>query len=741
MRRIDDIVEIVQPYYRHADIHLLDTAYVFAAKVHKGQIRLSGAPYLSHPLEVASILAEMRMDAPSVITGLLHDVVEDTDTTIQQIEDLFGPEIAMLVDGVTKFSKIQFRSREEYQAENLRKMMLAMTKDIRVIIIKLADRLHNMRTLGYAPEANQIRIAQETLDIYAPLANRLGLGRIKIELEDLCLKYLQPQVYNNLEQQLQEKRQYQHDTLEKCKQIIEEKLTQMDIKAQITGRPKHLYSIYKKMSRLGIIFVDEILDVVGLRIVTETLADCYSILGIVHSTWRPVPGSFDDYIALPKPNGYQSLHTAVIGPQSKPIEFQIRTWDMHRMAEEGIAAHWRYKEGKKPDEDYDKKVTELRQRLTKQLEESLYESKNSREFIENLKIDLFPDEVYVFTPRGEVKELPRGSTPIDFAYAIHSEVGNQCIGAKVNGRIVPLRYELQTGDTVEILTQKNHFPSADWLSFVKTTRAKNRIKQWLRIKQKEESIVIGQELLLKELQKAGYKISRSEKIERLKDVALELGFHTEEDLIASVGFGKTTAHQIVQKLFPEEEARRRQEEDKAFIKAEKPAKTPSSDKLRTELTKEDRAIKVKGIGDILTRFAQCCNPLPGDQIIGYITRGRGITIHAIDCPNAQAIQFDLERKIDVEWDLETEATYPAQLYVTSRDKPGLAAEITTAIAKTGTNILSVKSETIEDAKRADFQFILSIKNRQHLDKVIRSIYQVKEVVNVSKNRIDGLVVE
>jgi len=732
MRRITDILEIVQSYYPHSDVHMINTAYVFAAKVHKGQIRLSGEPYLSHPLEVASILAEMKMDVPTVVTGLLHDVVEDTDTTIQQIEDLFGKEVAMLVDGVTKFSKIQFTNREEYQAENLRKMMLAMTKDIRVIIVKLADRLHNMRTLGYAPEASQIRIAQETLDIYAPLANRLGLGRIKIELEDLCLKYLQPEVYNNLEYQLQEKRQYRYDTIESCKQIIEKKLTKAGIKAQITGRPKHLYSIYKKMTRLGVGF-DEILDIVGLRIITETVSDCYSILGIIHSIWRPIPGSFDDYIALPKPNGYQSLHTAVIGPYGKPVEFQIRTWEMHRTAEEGIAAHWRYKEGKKPDEEYDKKFTELRQRLTQQLQESLQESKDSREFIESLKIDLFPDEVYVFTPKGEVKELPKGSTPVDFAYAIHTEVGHQCVGAKVNGRIVPLRYELQTGDTVEILTQKNHFPSADWLSFVKTSRAKNRIRQWLRLKQKEESLAIGRELLVKELQKAGYKSPRLEKIEKLKEIAAELGFHTEEDLIVSIGFGKTTAHQVVQKLLPEEELKKGEEEEKTPSKVEKPAKPP--------LAKEDRAIKVKGVGDILTRFAQCCNPLPGDQIIGYITRGRGITIHNTECPNAQAIQFDLERKIDVEWDLETEATYPAQVYIMARDKPGLLAEITTAISKTNTNIVSVRSETIEDIKQANFQFVLSIKNRQHLDKVIRSIYQVKEVVNVSKNRMDGLMVE
>lgn len=741
MRRITDIIELVQSYYPQADTRMLDTAYVFAAKVHRGQVRLSGEPYLSHPLEVAYILAEMKMDIPSVVAGLLHDVVEDTDTTIQQIEDIFGLEIALLVDGVTKFSKIQFTSREEYQAENLRKMMLAMTKDIRVIIIKLADRLHNMRTLGYAPEASQIRIAQETLDIYAPLANRLGLGRIKIELEDLCLKYLQPEIYNNLERQIQEKRQYRYDTIEKCKQIIEGKLAKVGIKAQITGRPKHLYSIYKKMTRLRVSF-DEILDIVGLRIITETVSDCYSILGIVHSIWRPIPGSFDDYIALPKPNGYQSLHTAVIGPYGKPVEFQIRTWEMNRTAEEGIAAHWRYKEGKKPDEEYDKKVAELRQRLTQQLQESLTESNDSREFIETLKIDLFPDEVYVFTPKGEVKELPKGATPVDFAYAIHSEVGHQCVGAKVNGRIVPLRYELQTGDTVEILTQKHHVPSADWLSFVKTSRAKNRIKQWLRLKQKEESILIGRELLVKELQKAGYKISRIDKLEKLKEVAVELGFHAEDDLMASIGFGKTTPHQVIQKLFPEEELKKKQEEDKAVSKVEKPPKTPSSDKPKTEVGKEDRAIKVKGVGNILTRFAQCCNPLPGDQIIGYITRGRGITIHTMECPNAQAIQLDLERKIDVEWDLEeTEITYPVHIYITSRDKPGLLAEITTAIAKTNTNIVSVKSETIEDIKQANFQFVLSIKNRQHLDRVIRSIYQVKEVVNVSKNPIEGLMVE
>lgn len=733
MRRISDIIEIVQSCYPQADSSLINTAYVFAAKVHKGQVRLSGEPYLSHPLEVASILAEMKMDVPSVVAGLLHDVVEDTDTTIQHIEDLFGQEISMLVDGVTKFSKIQFTNREDYQAENLRKMMFAMTKDIRVIIIKLADRLHNMRTLGYAPEASQIRIAQETLDIYAPLANRLGLGRIKIELEDLCLKYLQPEIYNNLEKQLQEKRQYRYDTIEKCKQIIEEKLAKVGIKVQITGRPKHLYSIYKKMNRLNITF-DEILDIVGLRIITETIGDCYSILGIIHATWRPIPGSFDDYIAIPKPNGYQSLHTAIIGPYGKPIEFQIRTLEMHHTAEEGIAAHWLYKEGRKSDEDHDRKFTELRQRLTQQLQESLQESKDSREFIETLKIDLFPDEVYVFTPVGDIKELPKGATPVDFAYSIHTEVGHQCVGAKVNGRIVPLRYELQTGDTVEILTQKNHFPSADWLSFVKTSKARNRIKQWLRLKQKEESIAIGRELLAKELQKVGYKTSR---VEKLKDIALELGFHTEEDLIASIGFGKTTAHQVVQKLFPEDVLKREQEENLA---TSLPAKISPFDKLRTEFP-EDKAIKVKGVGNILTRFAQCCNPLPGDPIIGYITRGRGITVHTINCPNAQAIQFDLERKIDVEWDLDIEATYPTQLYITSRDKRGLLAEITTAIYKTNTNIVSVKSETIEDTQRANFQFVLSIKDRQHLEKVIRSIYQVKEVVNVSTNRMNGLMEE
>lgn len=720
IHRIHDCVDTLRRYYPNADTDLIERAYVFAAKMHRGQTRLSGEPYLSHPIEVAVILTSMKMDVVTVATGILHDVLEDTETTFDQLVDLFGEEVAQLVDGVTKIEKIHFGSREEYQAENLRKMLLAMAKDIRVLIVKLADRLHNVRTLNYAKEEQQKRVAQETLDIYAPLANRLGLGAIKAELEDLAFKYLDPDVYQQLVEYVNETREEQQHTIDLTKQEIERRLKEQSIEATISGRQKHLYSIYRKMQGKSLSF-KEVMDVVGLRVITNSKADCYSTLGIIHSNWKHIHNTFDDYITIPKPNMYQSLHTAVMGPFGKPVEIQIRTWEMHHLAEEGIAAHWRYKENQQPQDDaYEQKVFGLRHIL-----EWHQELKDPSEFVEYLKIDLFPDEVYVFTPKGEVKCLPRGATPVDFAYSIHSDVGHQCAGAKVNERLVPLRTPLSNGDIVEILTQKNHHPGKDWLSFVKTPRAKAKIKQYFKTKQREEAIHIGREILEKALRKAGGKNTHLLKEIKLKDVWTGLNLASEDDLFAAIGTNKLTARQVIDTL----DLEIAKEEPETSSAAEKDAKAWQLDKSVITKT-SDSKIKVKGVDNILTRFGNCCKPLPGDKIVGFITRGRGITIHSANCPNVKALDLEDERMIEVEWDSDPNVYYPAEVYIRGRARSALFADIVATIAQSNADIVRSSSET--SASQLEVRCIINVRGREHLNKVMANLHRVNSVLEVQR---------
>ncbi len=717
MHRIHDSVDTLKQYYPDADVDLVYRAYIFAAKMHRGQIRLSGEPYLSHPIETAVILANLKMDSVTVTTGLLHDVLEDTDTSDEELQEMFGPEVAQLVSGVTKISKIHFASRAEYQAENLRKMLLAMAKDIRVLIIKLADRLHNIRTLEFAGPEQQKRVAQETLDIFAPLANRLGLGLIKSEMEDQSFKYIETEIYEHLAQRSEDMGVERQKTIEIVKNELESRLEEQHIHVTISSREKHVYSIYRKMKRLGISFKD-VMDVIGLRVITNTKADCYSTLGLIHSTWKHIPNTFDDYITLPKPNMYQSLHTAVIGPFGRPVEVQIRTWEMHHLAEEGIASHWRYKEGREKDDEYDKKFFGLRHILEWQ-----QELKDPSEFVEHLKIDLFPDEVYVFTPQGHVKCLPQGATPIDFAYAIHTEVGKQCYGARVNERMVPLRTQLKNGDIVEILRQKNHHPGKDWLNYVVTSKAKAKIRHFFRAKKREEEIQLGTEMLEKALRKAGTRISRLKKDGTLKRVLSELGQSTEEDLLAAIGSQRCNPKQVLERAFPEEDNEEQSPEQKE-------AKRYEIEKARRE--KSGSAIKVKGVDNILTRFGHCCRPLPGDEISGFITRGRGITIHSSICPNIKALEFDDERKIEVEWDIDPDVYYPSELYVIGTVRDSLLADIIAAIAKTGTDILT--STSGKAANQLEVHCVINVQGREHLNNVMRSVKNVRSVHEASHVR-------
>jgi guanosine-3',5'-bis(diphosphate) 3'-pyrophosphohydrolase len=715
MYRIHDCIDTVRRYYPNADVDLIYKAYVFAGKVHGGYTRLSGEPYLSHPIEVAMTLASMKMDVVTVTTGLLHDVLEDTETTPAELTELFGDEVAQLVEGLTKISKFKFPSREEYQAENLRKMMLAIAKDIRVLIVKLADRLHNVRTLNFAKEEHQKRVAQETLDIYAPLANRLGLGLIRAELEDEALKYLEPEIYQQLLNRINETEVEHQQVIEIVKQEIEKKLQEHHIEATISARQKHLYSIYRKMQHKGIAFKD-VMDVIGLRVITNTKADCYATLGIIHSLWTHIPTTFDDYITMPKPNMYQSLHTAIMGPFGKPVEIQIRTWEMHHLAEEGIATHWRYKEGKEQEDDYDQKFFGLKHILEWQ-----QELKNPAEFVEHLKIDLFPDEVYVFTPDGEVKCLPRGATTVDFAYAVHSEVGDHCAGAKINERIVPLETQLSNGDIVEIIIQKNHYPSSDWLSFVMTSKARTKIRHFLRAKEREKHIQLGTGLLEKAIRKAGGKFATLRKDGTLKRVIAELGVSNEEELFAAIGSEKYSTKQVLEKIYPEQKPLEHGQ-------PQGPGETQPSEPVSVSVT-------VGGMGDIFTRIGNCCKPLPGDKIVGFVTRGRGITIHKVQCPNILALDLEDGRIIDVKWDTNAGTYYPTELYITGKARPSMLADIIAAITKTDTDILNSSSDTSAD--QLEVRCVVQVLDRNHLESIIRSVRNVRSVSSV---RQDGFAV-
>lgn len=717
MLRFNDVLERLVSYNPHADTDLLKKAYVFSAKVHLGQVRLSGESYLIHPLEVAGILTQLKLDVASVATGLLHDAVEDTLTTPKEIRENFGEEIAQLVEGLTKISQISLRSSEEGQAENFRRMILAMVKDIRVILVKLADRLHNMRTLSYHSSEKQMEIAQETLDIYTPLAHRLGIDWIKSELENLAFQYLHPDTYQDIQRKIAKKEKESARYIDEVKRTLLKKLYENRIEGEVTGRIKQIYSIYLKMKDQNIDF-DQVYDITAFRVIVNTIKEVYDVLGIIHSLWKPIPGKFKDYIGLPKENMYQSLHTSAIGPYGERIEIQIRTHEMHKIAEEGIAAHWKYKEGRLIEEADDKRFTWLRQLLEWQRD-----LKDNAEFLETVKVDLFPNEVYVFTPKGEVKQFPRGSTPIDFAYSIHSDVGNRCVGAKVNGKIVPLKYEFRSGDTVEIMTSPGQKPSKDWLKFVKTSRAKTKIRQWFKAEEMEKSINLGKEILDKELRKYNLQQAKLIKSGELIKVANEFSFHEVDDLIAAVGYGKVTANQIIGKILPPERLEQKEEQEEGRLKRliQKVTRSGSKD-----------ALLIKGVDNIVVRYAGCCNPLPGDKVVGFITRGRGVTIHTSDCKNV--MDDDPHRKVEVEWDSTKEYIYPVRIRVYSDDKKGMLAEISNSISFYKANITNARVETT-DEKKAIGTFEVEIRDLNHLKKVIKGLEKVKGVQRVERVRI------
>ena len=714
MIRINDIIDKVTEYYPDADLDLIDRAYIFSAKVHDGQVRLSGEPYLYHPLAVAGILADMKLDVVSVAAGLLHDVVEDTHATLEEIEEMFGKETTHIVSGVTKLSVLPFDSSSQArQAESIRKMILAMADDIRVILIKLADRLHNMRTLRFHSEAKRKKIAKETLDIYAPIAGRLGIYWIKKELEDTSFMYLQPEEYSKIESLVNKDREEGEKYIETVKNLIENKLDEHNLKGEISGRYKYLFSIYKKMISQNLSF-EEVYDIIAFRIILDSISQCYEVLGLIHSLWKPVAKKFKDYIGVPKPNMYQSLHTTVIGPVGERIEIQIRTWEMDKVASSGIAAHWSYKEGLHLDEKTNKAFSWIQN-----LVENQEDYKNPDEFLENVRIDLFPDDVYIFTPRGEIKTVPRGATPVDFAYLIHTEVGNQCTGAKVNGRIVPLPYELKTGDTVEIITSKKHHPSKDWLNFVKTVKARSRIRQWIKIQEKERSITLGREMCEKAFRKYRLNFNTLLKSEEMEKVVEHFGFKKIDDLIASVGYGKITPLQIIRKIVPKPEG----EEDESIL-----------NKIigRVRKKKLKAGVMVKGVDDILIKFGRCCQPVPGDPITGYITRGFGVTVHRTSCVNA--LKMSPERQIDVEWNVDIADAYPVKIRVRSYDRVGLLADIAANISKNGANIISANTETREN-KMVDSFFTITVEDIDQLNKILLSIKKIKHIQEVM--RIDN----
>jgi GTP diphosphokinase / guanosine-3',5'-bis(diphosphate) 3'-diphosphatase len=717
--QLKTLIDEIPKYQPGADLEVLQRAYRFSERSHQGQQRASGEPYLSHPLHVAGLLVDFKMDVTTVTAGLLHDVLEDTSATKAELEAEFGKEIAELVDGVTKIGKLAFSSREERQAENFRKMLVAMARDLRVLMIKLADRLHNMRTLDYLAPDKARKIAQETLDIYAPLAHRLGMAKVKAELEDLALRAMSPDAYVDLQKRVAKRRLEREVDINHVIAIIERKLSEVGIESQIRGRPKHFYSIFKKMHDQGREF-DEIYDLTAVRVVTASVRDCYGALGVIHSLWKPVPGRFKDFIAMPKVNMYQSLHTTVIGPKGDPIEIQIRTWEMHRIAEEGIAAHWLYKEkksGKDKKDKLDESLLWLRQLL-----ETQQDTKDPHEFLDSVRVDLFPDEVYVFTPKGDVKALPEGATPIDFAFGVHTKVGEHCVGAKVNGKLVPLRYTLRQGDIVEIVTSPNQHPSRDWLKFVKSTRARAKINQWLKVEERARSIELGRELFEREAKK--YRLNPSALLagDDMLRATSDLGYPTPDDVLAAVGYGKASVHQLLNKIAP----------GATLDTVERP-KAATGTRPKTE-----QGVRIRGVDDLLVRFAKCCNPLPGDQIVGFITRGRGLTVHARDCLTVVKSVLDRERLVNVEWDVDEPAHEPAKrpvriaVYI-GNDRPGLLSEITGAISSRNGNITKAEVEVTDD-RRGINKFVVEVSDLRQLQDIMSSIREVPDVINVERVR-------
>ncbi|MFO1462352.1 MAG: bifunctional (p)ppGpp synthetase/guanosine-3',5'-bis(diphosphate) 3'-pyrophosphohydrolase [bacterium] len=718
MISLQAILDSVREYNPKADTTLIEKAYHFSEKVHADQKRASGEPYFIHPVEVAAILAEMQLDAASIAAGLLHDTVEDTLIPIDEIKKEFGPEIALLVDGVTKLSKIKFSTTEEKQAENFRKMMLAMAVDIRVILIKLADRLNNMRTLEHLSVDRQLKIAKETAEIYAPLANRLGIQWMKVELEDLSLKYLKPDIYNAIYHQVEVVRQEREAYMDRVREVVEKKLDEYGVPHQIYGRVKHLYSIYRKMESQNIAF-EQVHDIMAFRIIVDNIRQCYEVLGVLHELWKPVPGRFKDYIAMPKVNNYRSLHTTVVCLEGQRVEFQIRTHEMHEIAEKGIAAHWTYKEDGSISQNDQKKFKWLRELLD--LQKDL---KDPAEFLDTMKLDLFATDVYVFTPKGQLKELPYGSTPVDFAYSIHSDVGNQCIGAKVNDRIVPLDYVLKSGDTVQVLTKPGSRPNRDWLKFAKTSRAKAKIRQEIREEQRDRSLALGNELLEAEVEKHGAAPSKYLREEKLQEIAQrDFSLKTSESLIAQVGYGKISPHHVIVKLLPAE----------LLIKPEpQPAKAGVLGEIFQKVKKRSKsAITVGGLNDVLVTLGKCCNPLPGDSITGFITRGRGVTVHTVDC--AKVLANDPERRVEVSWDDSSDLSHQAKVRAVSVDRPGILASMTKTISNLGVNISQANIRTSSDQKAINI-FVLDIKNRHQLLDVVRALESLAGVISVDQIR-------
>jgi GTP pyrophosphokinase len=706
MIRINNILDKLAEGSPGADVDVVERAYVYSAQVHAGQVRLSGEPYLMHPLEVANILADMRLDPVSVAAGLLHDVLEDTRAQPEDLEAFFGSDVLRIVSGVTKLSLMPTSSSQERQAENIRKMFLAMADDIRVILIKLADRLHNMRTLRFHSPEKRKAIARETLDIYAPLAARLGIYWIKNELEENSFKYLNPEEYARIELLVAKSKSEREQYIDTVRATIRAKLEEANLKAEVLGRSKNFFSIYSKMKNQNLTF-EQIYDLIAFRIILDTVPQCYEALGLIHSMWKPIDYKFKDYIGRPKPNMYQSLHTTVIGPVGERVEIQIRTWEMDRVAKSGIAAHWSYKEGRRIDENISKKFAWIQDMV-----ENQETFRDPGEFLENVRLDLFPDEVYVFTPKGDIRSLPKGSTPVDFAYLIHTEIGHKCVGAKVNGQMVSLPYELQTGDIVEVITSKNHTPSKDWLKFVKTIKARAKIRQWVKTQEKERSISLGREMLDKAFRKERLNFVTLSKTEKMNEVVAALGVKNLDDLIANVGYGKVTPLQVLRPF------------------TAKPASPDSRESILEKLMsrvrkKKPRAgVLVKGLEDILIKFGRCCQPVPGDPIIGYITQGYGVTVHRASCVNA--LRSSPERQIEVEWNTDMAESYPVKIQIVSYDRMGLLADLVGSISKLGANILSASSDTKEN-KTVESLFTISVADTGHLDKILAAIRMVKQV--------------
>ena len=705
--------------YSSEDIARIKSAYEEAAKAHDGQKRISGEDYIVHPLAVAIITAELRLDAVTIMAALLHDVVEDTSVTLSQIEKMFGSEVAQLVDSVTKLSKIKFRSKEEQQAENLRKMFIAMAKDIRVLLIKLADRLNNIRTLKPLPPEKQKRIATETMEIFAPLAHRLGISTIKWELEDLSFRYLEPSQYYKVVNLMTQKRKDREEFIDSIKEEIKSRLSQMEISADISGRPKHIYSIYRKMVKQNKRF-DEIYDLLAIRVIVDSIKDCYAVLGVVHTIWKPMPGRFKDFIAMPKVNMYQSLHTTVIGNNGKPFEIQIRTWDMHHTAEFGIAAHWAYKENKKiQSNNLEHKIAWFKELLD--LQQDL---NDANEFVENIKLDLYFEDVFVFTPKGDVFELPAGSVPIDFAYRVHTDVGNSTVGAKVNGRIVPLDYVLNTGDIIEILTSKQSFgPSRDWLKMAKSSQAKAKIRQWFKKQKRDENIHKGREQLEKEIKKLGFEPADFMTNQQLADIIKKFNFINDQDLFAAIGYNGLSAHQVAMRLTEKQRHEQVKEVTMAAILENKASVFKKKKKL-------PHGVRVKGVDNLLVRFSKCCSPVPGDEIIGYITKGRGISVHRKDCPNVKD-DDQIERTIPVEWETDVESSYNVDLEIIGLDRPMILNEVMQAVTETKTD-MNAASGRGDRQKRAIMYLTLSIRNVEHLRAVVERIKRVRDVYTVRR---------